>query len=78
MVLASSSYFLFLTGIFLLYWPLSRWRAASLAVLLFGNYFFYAKWDVFYLALIPGASFIDYLIGRGVGAWKAGGCGGCW
>lgn len=72
MVLASSSYFLFLTGIFLLYWPLSRWRAASLAVLLFGNYFFYAKWDLFYLALIPGASFIDYLIGRGLGAWRWG------
>lgn len=67
MVLASSSYFIFLAGIFLLYWPLSRWRAASLAVLLFANYFFYAKWDLFYLGLIPAASFCDYLIGRGLG-----------
>lgn len=70
MVLASSTYFIFLAAVFLLYWPLSRWRAASLAVLLFANYFFYAKYDLFYLALIPAASFLDYLIGRGLGASK--------
>ena len=68
MVLSSSVYFVFLVGIFLLYWPLSRWRAGGLAVLLFANYFFYAKWDLFYLALIPAASFIDYSIGLGLGA----------
>ena len=56
MVLSSSTYFIFLAAIFLLYWPLSRWRAAGLAVLLFANYFFYAKWDLFYLILIPSAS----------------------
>ena len=67
MVLSSSVYFVFLVGIFLLYWPLSRWRAGGLAVLLFANYFFYAKWDLFYLILIPGASFVDYLIGLGLG-----------
>jgi alginate O-acetyltransferase complex protein AlgI len=70
MVLSSSVYFVFLVGIFLLYWPLSRWRAGGLAVLLFANYFFYAKWDLFYLALIPTASFIDYSIGLGLGASK--------
>lgn len=70
MLLSSSVYFVFLVAVFLLYWPLQRFRAASLAVLLFANYFFYAKWDLFYLALIPTASFIDYLIGRGLGASK--------
>lgn len=70
MLLSSSVYFVFLTGIFLLYWPLQRWRMAGLAVLLFANYYFYAKWDLFYLVLIPGASLIDYLIGRGLGAWS--------
>ena len=70
MVLSSSVYFVFLVGIFLLYWPLSRWRAGGLGVLLFANYFFYAKWDLFYLILIPSASFIDYLIGLGLGSWK--------
>ncbi|HEY3443228.1 MAG TPA: MBOAT family O-acyltransferase [Paludibaculum sp.] len=71
MLLSSTVYFVFLTGLFLLYWPLQRWRVAGLSVLLFANYFFYAKWDLFYLILIPGASFIDYLIGRGLGTAKA-------
>jgi alginate O-acetyltransferase complex protein AlgI len=68
MLLSSSIYFIFLICVFLLYWPLQRYRAASLAVLLFANYFFYAKWDLFYLVLIPAASFCDYLIGLGLGA----------
>lgn len=70
MLLSSTVYFVFLTGLFLLYWPLQRWRVAGLTVLLFANYFFYAKWDLFYLILIPGASFIDYLIGLGLGNAK--------
>jgi D-alanyl-lipoteichoic acid acyltransferase DltB (MBOAT superfamily) len=70
MVLSSSNYFIFLAAIFLLYWPLSRWRAAGLGVLLFANYFYYAKWDLFYLILIPTASIIDYLIGLGLAAEK--------
>ena len=71
MLLSSTVYFVFLTGLFLLYWPLQRWRMAGLSVLLFANYFFYAKWDLFYLILIPGASFVDYLIGRGLGSATA-------
>ena len=67
MVLSSSVYFIFLVGIFFLYWPLSRYRVAGLAVILFANYFFYAKWDLFYLALIPAASMLDYLVGRWLG-----------
>jgi D-alanyl-lipoteichoic acid acyltransferase DltB (MBOAT superfamily) len=70
MLLTSSAHFVFLVGIFLLYWPAARFRSLSLAVLLFANYFFYAKWDLFYLGLIPAASFCDYLIGRGLGASK--------
>jgi D-alanyl-lipoteichoic acid acyltransferase DltB (MBOAT superfamily) len=71
MLLSSSVYFFFLIGIFFLYWPLSKWRAAGLAVLLLANYFFYAKWDIFYLALIPLASSIDYTIGLWLGRTKA-------
>lgn len=73
MLLSSSVYFFFLIGIFFLYWPLSKWRAAGLAVLLLANYFFYAKWDIFYLALIPLASSIDYTIGLWLGRTKAAG-----
>src|SRR5450755_1052840 len=62
MVLSSSAYFIFLVGVFFLYWPVARFRALSLADILFANDFFYAKWDLFYLALIPAASTCDFLI----------------
>jgi D-alanyl-lipoteichoic acid acyltransferase DltB (MBOAT superfamily) len=62
MLLSSSTYFVFLVAIFVLYWPVARSRALALAALLFANYFFYAKWDLFYLALIPIASAADFLI----------------
>ncbi|MCS7026463.1 MAG: MBOAT family protein [Bryobacteraceae bacterium] len=71
MLLSSSAYFVFLVFIFLLYWPLSRQRALALGVILFANYFFYAKWDVFYLFLIPAASTLDFLFGYGIGLAKA-------
>src|ERR1043166_512278 len=63
MVLSSSAYFIFLVGVFFLYWPVARLGALSLGVILFANYFFYAKWDLFYLFLIPAASTCDFLIG---------------
>ena len=66
MVLSSSAYFIFLVAIFFLYWPVARVRALSLAVILFANYFFYAKWDVFYLFLIPAASTVDFALGWGI------------
>src|SRR5436305_3961101 len=66
MVLSSSAYFIFLVGVFFLYWPLARVRALALGVILLANYFFYAKWDLFYLLLIPAASTCDYAIGLGL------------
>jgi D-alanyl-lipoteichoic acid acyltransferase DltB (MBOAT superfamily) len=75
LLLTSSAFFIFLAAVLLLYWPVARWRTPALAVLLFANYFFYAKWDLFYLVLIPAASLTDYLIARGLGvvespAWR--------
>jgi alginate O-acetyltransferase complex protein AlgI len=66
MVLSSTAYFIFLVAVFFLYWPLSRIRVLGLAVVLLANYFFYAKWDLFYLFLIPAASTCDYFIGLGL------------
>jgi alginate O-acetyltransferase complex protein AlgI len=66
MVLSSSAYFIFLVGVFFLYWPVARIRALALGVILLANYFFYAKWDLFYLFLIPAASTCDYAIGLGL------------
>ncbi len=66
MLLSSSLYFVFLVAVFFLYWPVARVRALSLGVLLFANYFFYAKWDLFYLWLIPAASTCDFLLALGM------------
>jgi alginate O-acetyltransferase complex protein AlgI len=66
LLLSSSTYFIFLGAIFLLYWPLARWRAMALAVILLANYFFYAKWDLRYLALIPAVSTCDFFLGWGL------------
>ncbi len=66
MLLSSSTYFVFLVAVFFLYWPLARWRASALAVVLFANYFFFARWDLIYLVLIPAASMVDFTIGLGL------------
>lgn len=66
MPVTTSTYFVFLVGVFLLHWAVARVRSCALAVLLFANYFFYAKADLAYLFLIPAASLTDYLIGRGL------------
>src|ERR1041385_2913435 len=39
-------------------------------MILFANYFFCAKWDLIYLALIPAASTCDYCIGLGLQHWN--------
>ena len=70
MVLTSSAYFIFLAGIFLLYWPVAKNRALALAVILFANLFFYAKWDLFYLWMIPAAATIDFCLGLALGKAK--------
>ena len=66
MLLSSSIYFVFLVAVLVLYWAVSRRRMAALSVILLANYFFYAKWSLWYLLLIPAASTIDYLLGLGL------------
>ena len=68
MLLSSPVYFVFLAGIFLLYWSAARRRTLTLAVVLFANYFFYARWDLFYLLLVPAASSCDFFIARALEA----------
>ena len=70
MLNTSSAYFVFLAGVFICYWAAARWRLPTLAVVLGANYFFYARWDLFYLTLIPLASLVDYLCGMGMQASK--------
>jgi len=64
--LFSGSYFVFLAAVFLVYWIVARSRIAGLSLVLFANYFFYARWNLYYLALIPAVSTLDYFVGRGL------------
>ncbi len=64
MLLTTAAYFSFLVAVFFAYWLAARYRLGALAVVLFANYFFYARWDLVYLALIPAASTCDFLIGH--------------
>src|SRR6267142_927009 len=64
MLLSTPSYFTFLVIIFFCFWLVKRFRFGGLAVIVFANYFFYARWDLIYLALIPTASTCDFFIGR--------------
>jgi alginate O-acetyltransferase complex protein AlgI len=66
MLLTAPAYFTFLAGIFFAYWLASRYRLGALAVIVFANCFFYARWDLIYLALIPVASSCDFFIGRAI------------
>ncbi len=70
MLVTSSAYFVFLVAVFALYWPVARWRVVTLAVILAANVFFYAKWDVFYLGLIPGAALCDFFLALALGRAK--------
>ena len=70
MLLSTPAYFTFLVAIFFVYWLVSRFRLAGLAVIVFANYFFYARWDLAYLALIPAASTCDFLIARALDRYQ--------
>ena len=67
----SAAYFLFVIIVLLAYWLASGWRLARLAVLLTANYFFCARYGLFYLALIPGCSTIDYFAGLGMQTYQS-------
>jgi alginate O-acetyltransferase complex protein AlgI len=64
MLLTTAAYFIFLAAVFFAFWLAARYRWGALAVVVFANYFFYARWDLVYLAVIPAASTCDFLIGN--------------
>src|SRR5450432_3981813 len=62
----SSTYFLFAAAIWFLYWSSAKHRLPRLSVILFANYFFCARFGLFYLVLIPACSTVDFLVGLGL------------
>src|SRR6266853_5231061 len=66
MLSSTPAYFTFLVVIFFCHWLVKRFRFGGLAIIIFANYFFYARWDLIYLGLIPAASTCDFFIGRAI------------
>jgi alginate O-acetyltransferase complex protein AlgI len=71
LLLTSSAYFVFLALLFFLYWPARRWRLTWLSLILFANLFCYAKWELWYLAILPAAAMADFAIALGLERWRS-------
>ena len=71
MVLTAPTFFVFLAIVFFLHWTVAPWRILRLTVLLFANYFFLARFGLWYLLLIPAAGTLDFLAGLALERLKA-------
>ena len=67
MLPSTPDYYCFLVLVFLAFWSLRRFRFASIILICAANLFFYAKFGLIYLLLIPAAATCDFLIGRALG-----------
>jgi alginate O-acetyltransferase complex protein AlgI len=61
-----AAYYIFVTAVFFLYWTGARHRLARLGVILLANYFFCARFGLFYVLLLPVCSSVDYVVGLGL------------
>src|ERR1035437_5728631 len=62
----SNTYFIFVAAVFFVYWAAPQTRLLRLGIILLANYFFCARYGLFYLALIPACSLVDFLVGLGL------------
>lgn len=62
----SGIYYAFIAVVFFIYWASSGSRLLRLAVILFANYLFCARYGLFYVLLLPACSTIDFLVGLGL------------
>ena len=64
MVLSTPEYLCFLTVIFIAFWSLARFRVVAISLIAIANLFFYWRWGWIYVAVIPVAASVDFLIAR--------------
>jgi len=62
----SAPYFLLVAAVFFLYWAAASNRYTRLGIILIANYYFCARFGLFYLVLLPACSTLDFLIGLGL------------
>jgi alginate O-acetyltransferase complex protein AlgI len=63
MSVSSPDFFVLLAALFFVYWLVRGVRLAAISLILFANYFFYAKFDLIYLAIVPAAATCDFFLG---------------
>jgi len=63
---AGAVYYVFVAAVFFVYWACAGWRTPRLAVVLFANYLFCARFGLFYVLLVPACSTLDFLVGLGL------------
>ncbi len=66
MLPSTPDYYCFLVLIFLAFWSLRRFRLASLVLICGANLFFFAKFGLIYLLLIPAAATADFFLGAAI------------
>jgi alginate O-acetyltransferase complex protein AlgI len=64
MLPSTPEYYWFLVLIFFAFWLLRRFRLACMVLVCAANLFFYAKWGLIYLLLIPAAATGDFFLGH--------------
>src|SRR5262245_55716112 len=69
----SPTYFFFAAIVFFAYWAAAGNRFARLIIVLAANYYFCARFGLFYLALLPACSTLDFLVGLGLMRFEASG-----
>jgi alginate O-acetyltransferase complex protein AlgI len=69
----SSAYFIFVAIVFVVFWMLPPHRLARLGLILLANYFFCARYGLFYVVLLPLCASADYLVGLGLTRFRAAG-----
>jgi alginate O-acetyltransferase complex protein AlgI len=70
MLSGSAPYFLFAAAVFFVYWTAAANRHARLCVVLLANYFFCARFGLFYLVLLPACGTLDFVIGLGLARYQ--------
>lgn len=70
MLPSTPEFYCFLVLVFLAFWLLRRFRFAALILICAANLFFYAKWGLIYLVLIPGAATADFFLGRAMASTR--------
>src|SRR5207248_1811037 len=70
MTAGGATYFIFIAAVFFIYWVAAGHRVARLSIVLLANYYFCARFGLFYLALLPACSTLDFLVGLGLMRWN--------